>query len=110
MENLPFILITVMAALVYAAYFYTDRRLSEEQARTAILREHGIMAVRLHVGYCRKLLSDPDKSFVDKDDVLYHMHNVLDVFGYDIRSPRPTDPPKPSDSSLLPPDSSAEGV
>ena len=101
MENLPFILITVMAALVYAAYFYTERRLCEEQAITAILREREVMAERLLVSYCRRLLTDADRSYVNIDEAIIQMNHVLQIYGYE--------PPKPSDSCLLTPDSSTEG-
>ena len=85
MENLPFILVIVLAACVYAAYFYTERRLGEERARTTILREREAMAARLLFGYCRKLLLE-ESTYTNKDEMLLHLSNVMQIYGTNLPS------------------------
>ena len=50
------------------------------------VRERESIASRMLFGYCRKLLLNTERNYVDKDEVLGHLVAVLNVQGYD---PRP---------------------
>ena len=52
--------------------------------RTAILREREAMASRILVGYCRKLLSNPDRSYVDIDEVVAQMTHILHIYAVNV--------------------------
>ena len=91
MNTLLIIILIVLASLVYAAYFYTDRKLSIFQAQNQIIRERESIAARMLFGYCRKLLLDTENRYVSKDEVLGHLVTILNVQGYD---PRPATTPQ----------------
>ena len=83
MENLPFILVIVMAGLVYAAYFWAERTLYEERTLRRILRERESIATRMLFD-CWEKLRMSDSHFINKDDVMNTLVTVLSVKGYQV--------------------------
>ena len=83
MNTLLIIILIVLASLVYAAYFYKERKLSIFQAQNQIIRERESIASRMLFGYCRKLLLDTESSYINKDEVLGHLVAILNIQGYD---------------------------
>jgi hypothetical protein len=93
METLPIIILIALASLTYAALIYLERERSEERAKNSVIRERESIASRMLFGYCRKLLLNTERNYIDKDEVLGHLVAVLNVQGYD---PRPATTPQES--------------
>ena len=99
MEHLAFILIIVVAALVYIAYFWTERSLYEERTRSAILREREDIAFRMLFDLWERLHSS-DNIYTSKDEVMRTLVAAMNVVGHLIEphKPHPADP-DPEESS-----------
>ena len=77
MDIILFIIVIVAAIISSIAYIVTQNQLCKKQAHITILREREAMASRLIFSYCRRLLLDTDRSYVNKENVVAHMNHVL---------------------------------
>jgi len=110
MNTLLIIILIALASVVYAAYFYADRKFIEEQARNGVIRERESIASRMLFGYCRKLLLDTESSYINKDEVLGHLVAILNVQGYDPRPEAATPQEQTSQDVAAPETPASEGA
>ena len=116
MEIIILIVFAILAGLMYFACSHLENALQEERCRNQVIRERESIASRMLYRYCRRLLTDTERSYIDKDAVVHELVTILHIQGYD---PRPvvaaTPPPTPSqtesaDSGHLPSDSATGGI
>jgi len=94
MEQLPFILMTALAALGYYFVVCLERQLNEERSNHRVIRERESIASHMLFAVCRKLLLEKS-SYINKDEVESQLIAVLNVQGYD--APR-VEPPNEAEA------------